>query len=448
MRLTTYLLSRLLLSGILIVIIAVGWLMYANHQQVLNELNRASGSMIRILELQSIGMRQGIGLEPRFPDWYPVTQVTLPSGACVRLLNRTNDPVESTCRGRRNTVNPVPGWFRWVYQEVFKAGAVLNREFEGRDQPYTLEIVPDPDIEVITVWERTELAFMLTSAVVIALSMITAILIHNAVKPVRLITESLSHIGKGRYEGLLTNFKYKEINQIAAACNALANDLQIEKSERDALFQRLQSAQEDERRMIALELHDDFGQHLTAINANALALQSASDFDQVNDDAERITASVQQLVDRVRQLLRRLRPYPDGAKSIIETMDSLVADVRGAHGESIAVDMTTKGNLDKVPEEIAMVVFRVVQEALTNIKKHAKADSIFILLQVSEQTLEVKVVDNGTVTDLSQLSPGFGISGMEERAAIVGGNIQITVNGEHGLCVAATFPLANSERIV
>ena len=312
----------------------------------------------------------------------------------------------------------------------------------------TEETQLEQDIEVITVWERTELAFMLTSAVVIALSMITAILIHNAVKPVRLITESLSHIGKGRYEGLLTNFKYKEINQIAAACNALANDLQIEKSERDALFQRLQSAQEDERRTIALELHDDFGQHLTAINANALALQSASDFDQVNDDAERITASVQQLVDRVRQLLRRLRPYPDGAKSIIETMDSLVADVRGAHGESIAVDMTTKGNLDEVPEEIAMVVFRVVQEALTNIKKHAKADSILILLQVSEQTLEVKVVDNGTVTDLSQLSPGFGISGMEERAAIVGGNIQITVNGEHGLCVAATFPLANSERIV
>ena len=442
MRLTTYLLSRLLLSGILILIFAVGWLMYANHQQVLNELNKASGSMIRILELQSIGMRQGIGLEPRFPDWYPVTQVSLPSGACVRLLDARNEPVESTCRGRRNSVNPVPAWFRWLYQEIFNAGSRLIRKFDGRDQRYTLEILPDPDIEVITVWERTELAFLLTSTVVVALSLITAVLIHNAVKPVRLITESLSEIGKGSYEGLLTNFKFKEINQIATACNSLAKDLRIEKSKRDALFQRLQSAQEDERRTIALELHDDFGQHLTAINANALALQSASGLEQVNDDAERIKGSVQQLVDTVHRLLRRLRPYPEDGKSITEMVDAVIADFKRTHGDLTTIEVSTAGNLEDLPDEIAMVVFRVVQEALTNIKKHAKADLVNILLRATERALQIQIRDNGVASDLEQLTPGFGLTGMRERVATIGGNIELGINGAHGLCVDATLPLA------
>ena len=332
---------------------SISWLMYAHHEKADQEIVAASVSMLRILELQSIGFRQGIGLEPRFPDWYPVTQVSLPNGACIKLLDSDKRAIHTTCRGKVASKRRVPGWFNWLYKSIFGADEALVQQFEARDLIYHLVIIPDADIEVALVWERTQLAIILTCGVVLILSAITAWSIHHAIKPVKSIVEAIEKLGDGGFDTRLGNYRFKELNSIAAAFDTLANNLREEKSKQDALIQRIQTIQEEERRSIALELHDEFGQYLSAINANAVALSNADSIETVHADAERIKSGAQRLVRLVHGLLHKLRPYPNGGLNVVEMIESLIAETHADHPESLEIQLRTEGDFERVTNDIA-----------------------------------------------------------------------------------------------
>ena len=448
MRLTTYLLSRLVLSGAVILLIAVSWLMFTNHQRVQNEVAQASNTIMRILEVQTVGPLQGIGLEPRFLDWYPVTQVSLPVGACVKLLTSEGKARQTTCKGKGLVRNEVPKWFTWIYRRVFNVAEVSRSSFQVREHHYTVEIAPDAGTEIADVWARTKLAFTLATLVIFVLGVTAAWLINNAVKPVRMIVDSLENIGKGNFESKLGTFRFRELNQIASTCNKLASDLNREKRHRDTLFQRLQTVQEDERRAIALELHDEFGQYLTAISANALALQSTNEMHVVKSDAQRIQHSAERLKVLVGNLLRRLRPYPASESSLIEMINNLITEARESQSEPLQLELETDGPVnqcaDKITPKITLAAYRIIQEALTNIRKHASADRVKIRLSATQDALEVAVCDNGKLENIESIRTGFGISGMRERAASVGGRLELSSAGKHGLTVRANFPLSVS----
>ena len=98
-RLTTHLLASILINGAAVLTVALGWMIVSDHRTVVAEHEAAATSMQRILELQNIGLLQGAGLDPRNPDWYPVTQVSRPDGDCVRLLDDHGQLLRSACRG-------------------------------------------------------------------------------------------------------------------------------------------------------------------------------------------------------------------------------------------------------------------------------------------------------------------------------------------------------------
>ena len=445
MRLTTYLLSRLLLSGTIILILTISWLMFTNHERAQQDVRRIGDTVLRILEIQSVGPLQGIGLEPRFPDWYPVTQVKLPPGACVKFLMTDGKVRHSSCRGKGQSEAQIPAWFAWLYRHAFTVAEVARRDLNVREQKYVIEVIPDAEIEIADVWGRTKLTFSVALLVISVLGATAAILIRRAFNPIQQIVDSLERIGRGDFAMRLDGFRFKELNQIAQGCNSLATELGEKKRQRDALFERLQTAQDDERRAIALELHDEFGQYLTAINANAVALQSTVDIATVQADAKRIQGSVERLMALVQSLLSRLKPNPAMNHSLVEMVRNLIAEASHLQTDELTVELEVDGPVNECPEKVTMVGYRIIQEALTNIRKHADATQVRVKLALEEAALKISISDNGSVKTPDEIVPGFGISGMKERAATLGGRLDIRSTGERGLTIEACFPVYREE---
>ena len=142
-RLTTYLFARILLNGGVVLAAALAWSLFADHRDARGALEAAASAMQRILALQATGVTQGAALQPRFPDWYPVTRVARPDGACVRLRGADGALLRSECRGHHAQPDAAPAWFAHVYHAAFEPALPVRREIAPDRARATLEVLPD-----------------------------------------------------------------------------------------------------------------------------------------------------------------------------------------------------------------------------------------------------------------------------------------------------------------
>lgn len=199
---------------------------------------------------------------------------------------------------------------------------------------------------------------------------------------------------------------------------------------------------EEERARISRELHDELGQILTALNFN-LNWLGRQIGDVRSDISERLDESVQyvgQMIASVRSLSRSLRPAALSHEGLAEAVCAHAAEFEQYSGISCDVTIVPPGL--EVGEPLATTVFRVVQEALTNVARHSKASHCQVHLEAVADELRVSVRDNGVGMDVKKDgSRSLGIPGMKERVAMVGGGLTVADNPGGGTCVTATLPL-------
>jgi signal transduction histidine kinase len=200
-----------------------------------------------------------------------------------------------------------------------------------------------------------------------------------------------------------------------------------------------------ERLRIARELHDTLAHSLVAINVRAgVAVDLGSSQDPLAALEDIKQASATALRD-LRATLSLLRDQDETAPTTpafdIESLPRLVADARSA-GLRADVDVQLDGAA--VPSAIGGAVFRIVQEALTNVLRHADASSAQVRVQASAGTLDVEVADDGR-GDEGGIHPGLGLRGMAERAAALGGRVDVGPRDGGGWCVHAVLPLGTGE---
>jgi signal transduction histidine kinase len=207
------------------------------------------------------------------------------------------------------------------------------------------------------------------------------------------------------------------------------------------LSQRLVAVQEAERRHIARELHDEIGQALTGLR---LTLELVSRLP-ADDRAARVAEAheaVQELIGRVRSLSLDLRP------AMLDDMGLLPALLwhfrRYTEQTGIAVDCKHRGLDGRLPVEVETVAYRVVQEALTNVARHAGVGTVDVRLLATREQISVRVADTGRGFDLAAApdSPrSSGLLGMQERVSLIGGSLSITSSIGTGTQVLADLPL-------
>jgi signal transduction histidine kinase len=211
-----------------------------------------------------------------------------------------------------------------------------------------------------------------------------------------------------------------------------------ERVSRDAL-RRVVEAQELERAHLARELHDETGQALTSILLGLRPLESAAD----SDDAHAALASVRELVvstlHDVRRLAVELRPAALDDFGLAPAIERLVVDHR--QHASVTVDLEIQLGDDRLPADVETTIYRIVQEALTNVTKHAAATRISILVTRTENTAVLVVEDDGEGFEPGQGGDGLGLTGMRERVALVGGRLKVETSTGSGTTIAAEIPL-------
>jgi len=208
---------------------------------------------------------------------------------------------------------------------------------------------------------------------------------------------------------------------------------------------RLLAAQESERRTIARELHDEIGQALTAVSVNLQNLQGAPDAPDRGEVLEESMAITQQTLRQVRDLSLDLRP------SLLDDLGLGAAlrwylDRQGAR-LGLTIEMVDDLRDVRYPAPVETTCFRVAQEAVTNIVRHANAQAVRVQLRRKGPELELVVQDDGAGFDVSaarnRASRGhsMGLLGMEERATLIGGQVVIASSPGSGTTVTAHFPI-------
>jgi two-component system sensor histidine kinase UhpB len=208
------------------------------------------------------------------------------------------------------------------------------------------------------------------------------------------------------------------------------------------LAQRLFTAQEDERRLLARELHDEMGQTCTAIRTEATVLSMSSlNSEEVKKSAMRISDSAKQLSLITRHMLQQLRPMVLDSMGVGEAVLALCQQWQQTSGIVCQAQITELP--DNLSDYLCVTVYRLVQEALTNAARHSRASSVWVEIRLmSADSLELSVADNGQgMALLDSPQRGFGLLGMQERVASLKGTFKLQSQPQLGVQIHICLPL-------
>jgi signal transduction histidine kinase len=242
----------------------------------------------------------------------------------------------------------------------------------------------------------------------------------------------------------------QKINELQAARLAEAQTQEELKGE---LFRRIVDAQEAERQRIARDLHDETGQALTAIGMGLRGLSTALTNNRNRDQAVKTLRHLETLaadsLHELQRLIADLRPSHLDDLGLPAALRWYAGIVQERTGLKITVDI--EGDELLISAALKIAVFRIVQEALNNITKHAQAKDVYIKLEYQPKHVVVSVRDDGVGFDLDTVQmrrarrPSLGLAGMQERAALVRGEVSIQSSPGQGTMVEARLPLQSEE---
>jgi two-component system, NarL family, sensor histidine kinase UhpB len=267
----------------------------------------------------------------------------------------------------------------------------------------------------------------------------------RALRPVRELEEGLARIGRGELDQPMPHMALREYQQVAQAINRLGQSLaQAQASER-RLGQRLMAMQESEREELARELHDEFGQGLAAMGAAAAFVERHADSarpDTLVECARDIRTASTRMTLQVRSRLRQLRPHGLEAMNLREAITELVYGSR-LRAEGVAIETQVPDVLPRLSAEAGLALYRTVQEALTNVLRHAHAAHVRLVIALGAQGLQMTLDDDGAgrASDVLRAARA-GVMGMRERAAMAGGRFELDTAPLGGLRVLLWLPLA------
>ena len=336
-------------------------------------------------------------------------------------------------------VKPAPMEFRHV---VIEPGV-----------PYTeILIKADPSDEITEVWVESRGVLGLLVVFVVLANVLVYITLGRGLAPLETILQGLEGIEHGDYKLRLPAFNLPELARISEKFNHMAEVLNRSREENRYLTQRSLAIQESERRNLAYELHDELGQSITAIKAVAVSIEKVPGKNAaINESAQTIISVSNRMYDVAHNMMRRLRPPSLDELGLIKTLQDMIDDWNARHQE-IFCYFNFEKDMGELNEEINISLFRIVQEGLTNIVKHAQANTVRIFISVTETvSSEVKkthhkhviltIEDDGHGFDIHSAPPGLGLLGMRERAEALNGTFTLVSKPGEGLKIKVLIPL-------
>ncbi|MEK9283773.1 histidine kinase [Bradyrhizobium sp. ISRA442] len=317
----------------------------------------------------------------------------------------------------------IPQWFTDLLA-IPDVSAASPVEINGN---HVGDIVFQPDLSA-DMFEKW-VGFLALTCFIVALTGLTGIIAYgfagSALRPLHNLGQGLTRMRRGEYAKPIPVGGPPEIRQSCEEANALARTLEQLSQNNRELLHRLVSLQDDERRDLARELHDELGPLLFGIRAGAIALleTAPNDAGNLGNSAQQVVLSVEALQQASRRILDRLRPlYIEdlGLKTSVQTL------LQNFRKQASHVDLTAAIDpaLERIEGPLAQTVYRVIQEALTNVLRHAKASSAHVQATVDGAALAIEISDDGRGFPADNVF-GRGLTGMQERVRALSGSLSL-----------------------
>jgi two-component system sensor histidine kinase UhpB len=289
--------------------------------------------------------------------------------------------------------------------------------------------------------------------IALALFWLTMTVVGRALAPLQSLAEVMTELEAGRYEARVTPGGAPELAAICTKLNHLAATLREAIEDKRRLAERAVSLQDLERKEIARELHDEFGPYLFALRAHVgavmrLAESPAPAADALRKHGNAILEQVNELQQLTRRILEKLRPVGLAELGLREALGALLRLWNESHPE-VSIETSISPSLRETGETADLTIYRVVQEALTNVFRHADATEINVSIAPAQGPSGsqggcgyalVRVCDNGRGFRPDHKF-GLGLSGMRERLLALGGALSVA-SGEGGVTLEAMVPMA------
>ena len=277
---------------------------------------------------------------------------------------------------------------------------------------------------------------------------LAALLAHLVSRPINRLVEAAHGIGQGNFDVRAAAICDDEIGHLAAAFNDMAQRLGEYRrrvletdGDRRRLIQRIVDTQEEERKHLARELHDQVGQSLMAL---LLWVQSSGQFRQLPGNfCAQLEDKIREMADEIHRLTWGMRPSILDHYGLDTTLARYLDEM--SQKTNIAMDYQSSGPPDAVrlPDRLEVSVYRIVQEAITNVVRHAKASRVSVVLLRSREEVTVLVEDDGCGFDPATppAKPRLGLTGIRERATLFGGVCTVESEPGHGTTIRIKIPL-------
>lgn len=366
----------------------------------------------------------------------------------IELFDADGQLLDSNQLENQDAMHEAPAWFEKLANHLTSKWQASERimEFDGK-RVGRLVITPDPTYEYAEKWKYMSDLFKLVLVFFVLVNLMVIWAVAQVLKPTERILYALNELEEGNLNTRLPNFKLAELEKIGLKFNRMIETLQSSIKKNHQLTQELMTLQEQERKSLARDLHDEFGQCLTAINTDASVILKSSEkkYPELQQSALAITQLSKHLIDLVSGLLEKLRPGILDALGLEAAIQDTVETWQNRHPK-IKMSLSLSGLNEMLPETFNIALYRLIQECLTNIARHAKAHNVLIQIgpmrQLGKAGLQIKVKDDGIGFNTKK-TEGFGLPGMRERVEGIGGTLQIqssTINNI-GTEITAWIPI-------
>jgi two-component system, NarL family, sensor histidine kinase UhpB len=366
----------------------------------------------------------------------------------VSITRQTDVAVSPEIREEEEGARTVPAWFvALVHPRITSVSVPISI----RDKSTALVITSIPNDEISEIWDGVLTQLAVGSTVALALFLITMVVVGRALAPLGAISQAMTGIESGSYDVYVRPSGAPELAAICTKLNHLATTLGGAVEEKRRLAERAVSLQDLEREEIARELHDEFGPYLFTLRVHAgalmrLAKAQAPDPDGVRKHVSAILDQVNDLQQFTRRILEKLRPVGLAELGLREALGALQRLWNESHPD-VEIETTISYSLGETGETADLTIYRIVQESLTNVFRHARATAVNVSIEPAERPTRVqgarnyalvRVRDNGRGLKPDQKF-GFGLTGMRERILALGGTLTV-VSGESGVTIEAMVP--------
>ena len=376
----------------------------------------------------------------RTPDLQRVAGPLMEPGLCVAYQDNAGAFRQGICSGALAEEIAAPESYAALYRAIFHPGEPVSR-------PLLVEGVAvatfDPATQIGQSWREASRLLSIMAFALAGLCLAVYAALARVLRPTRIIRTGLNQLAASDLSARLPSFDLAELSAVSDVFNTLAQKLEAALAERNALTRKLIAVQDEERRHLARELHDEFGQSLTAIAAQAAAAAHTAQREcpPLYEECRGISRTTAGMMTTLRGALVRLRPPDIEELGLGLSLESLVASWNDFEKGRTRFDIAIVGRIDDLPQSVCANLYRIAQEAITNAAKHARARHVQLRIEAGPADIVLSVEDDGEATD-GHLAPkaGMGLLGMQERVASLGGTLRFEPRAAGGARLVATIP--------